>query len=60
MDDSPSGKIIRAEVPLGEMFGYATDVRSMSQGRASYSMEFSKYSEAPSNIADALIKQQNG
>lgn len=41
MDDSVSGKVIRAEVPLGEMFGYATDVRSMSQGRASYSMEFS-------------------
>lgn len=57
MDDSPSGKIIRAEVPLGEMFGYATDVRSMSQGRASYSMEFSKYAEAPSNIADAIVKQ---
>lgn len=57
MDDSPSGKIIRAEVPLGEMFGYATDVRSMSQGRASYSMEFSKYAEAPSNIAEAIVKQ---
>src|SRR5690606_15207539 len=47
MEDSVSGKVIRAEVPLGEMFGYATDVRSMSQGRASYSMEFSKYAEAP-------------
>ena len=58
MDDSPSGKVIRAEVPLGEMFGYATDVRSMSQGRASYSMEFSKYSEAPANIADAIVKKQ--
>lgn len=58
MDDSPSGKVIRAEVPLGEMFGYATDVRSMSQGRASYSMEFSKYSEAPANIADAIVNQQ--
>ena len=58
MEDSPSGKVIRAEVPLGEMFGYATDVRSMSQGRASYSMEFSKYSEAPSNIVDAIIKKQ--
>ena len=58
MDDSPSGKVIRAEVPLGEMFGYATDVRSMSQGRASYSMEFCKYSEAPANIADAIVNQQ--
>jgi elongation factor G len=58
MEDTVSGKVIRAEVPLGEMFGYATDVRSMSQGRASYSMEFSKYSEAPSNIVEALIKKQ--
>ncbi|QIB50674.1 MULTISPECIES: elongation factor G [Pseudomonas] len=58
MEDSPSGKVIRAEVPLGEMFGYATDVRSMSQGRASYSMEFSKYAEAPNNIAEAIIKKQ--
>ena len=58
MEDTVTGKVIRAEVPLGEMFGYATDVRSMSQGRASYSMEFSKYSEAPSNIAEAIIKKQ--
>lgn len=58
MEDSPSGKVIRAEVPLGEMFGYATDVRSMSQGRASYSMEFSRYAEAPMNIAEAIIKKQ--
>ncbi|SDU27417.1 elongation factor G [Halopseudomonas salegens] len=58
MEDSVSGKVIRAEVPLGEMFGYATDVRSMSQGRASYSMEFSKYAEAPMNIAEAIIKKQ--
>ncbi|CAD5108867.1 elongation factor G [Zestomonas carbonaria] len=58
MEDSVSGKVIRAEVPLGEMFGYATDVRSMSQGRASYSMEFSKYAEAPANIAEAIIKKQ--
>ena len=58
MEDTVSGKVIRAEVPLGEMFGYATDVRSMSQGRASYSMEFSKYSEAPSNIVEALVKKQ--
>lgn len=58
MEDSVSGKVIRAEVPLGEMFGYATDVRSMSQGRASYSMEFLKYAEAPSNIAEAISKKQ--
>tara|TARA_Y100000782_G_scaffold55207_1_gene61274 strand:+ start:187 stop:2289 length:2103 start_codon:yes stop_codon:yes gene_type:complete len=58
MEDTPSGKVIRAEVPLGEMFGYATDVRSMSQGRASYSMEFSRYAEAPMNIAEAIIKKQ--
>lgn len=58
MEDTVSGKVIRAEVPLGEMFGYATDVRSMSQGRASYSMEFSKYAEAPSNIVEVLVKKQ--
>ena len=57
MDDSPSGKIIRAEVPLAEMFGYATDLRSATQGRATYSMEFAKYSEAPTNVADAIIKK---
>lgn len=59
MDDSPSGKIIRAEVPLGEMFGYATDVRSLSQGRASYAMEFEKYAEAPASVADAIIKNED-
>jgi len=58
MEDTITGKVIRAEVPLGEMFGYATDVRSMSQGRASYSMEFSKYSEAPTNIVEAIVKKQ--
>lgn len=58
MEDSVSGKVIRAEVPLGEMFGYATDVRSMSQGRASYSMEFSKYAEAPANIVETLVKNK--
>ncbi len=57
MDDSPSGKIIRAEVPLGEMFGYATDLRSATQGRATYSMEFAKYNEAPTSIAEAVIKK---
>jgi elongation factor G len=57
MDDSPSGKVIRAEVPLAEMFGYATDLRSATQGRATYSMEFAKYNEAPAAIAEAVIKK---
>jgi elongation factor G len=55
MDESPAGKIIRAEVPLAELFGYATDLRSMSQGRANYSMEFDKYAAVPPNVADAVI-----
>ena len=49
------GKIIKAEVPLSEMFGYSTTLRSMSQGRATYSMEFKHYSEAPKNVAEAII-----
>ena len=57
MDEGPSGKIINAEVPLAEMFGYATDLRSLTQGRATYTMEFLKYAEAPANIADAIIKK---
>jgi elongation factor G len=57
MDESPAGKIIRAEVPLAEMFGYATDLRSMSQGRATYSMEFGRYSEVPPNVAESIIKR---
>jgi len=57
MDDAPSGKIIRAEVPLAEMFGYATDLRSATQGRATYSMEFAKYNEVPAGIAEAISKQ---
>lgn len=58
MDDAPSGKIIRAEVPLSEMFGYATDVRSATQGRASYSMEFAKYAEAPASVVQAVLKKR--
>ncbi|MGI9203058.1 MAG: elongation factor G [Woeseiaceae bacterium] len=57
MEDSPSGKVIRAEVPLAEMFGYATDLRSMSQGRAVYSMEFEKYQEVPQSVADSVLKK---
>jgi elongation factor G len=57
MDDSVSGKIIRAEVPLAEMFGYATDLRSATQGRATYSMEFARYAEAPASVAEAVIKK---
>ena len=57
MEDSPSGKIVTAEVPLAEMFGYATSVRSMSQGRATFTMEFAKYLEVPNNVADAVLKK---
>ena len=57
MDDVPAGKVVRAEVPLAEMFGYATHLRSMSQGRAVYSMEFEKYSQVPQNVADVVIKR---
>ncbi|MCW8947519.1 MAG: elongation factor G [Sedimenticola sp.] len=57
MDDCPAGRQIQAEVPLSEMFGYATDLRSATQGRATYSMEFAKYSEVPANIAEAVKKQ---
>ena len=57
MDDTPAGKTIRAEVPLAEMFGYATDLRSMSQGRAVYSMEFERYSQVPQSVADTVIRK---
>ena len=60
MEDSPAGKVIRGEIPLKEMFGYATDLRSATQGRATYSMEFSKYMEAPRNIADEIINKHAG
>ena len=55
MEDGPMGKEVTADVPLAEMFGYATDLRSATQGRATYAMEFSKYAEAPSNVADVII-----
>ena len=57
MDDTPAGKAVRAEVPLKEMFGYATDLRSLTQGRATFTMEFLKYNEVPSSIADEIIKK---
>lgn len=58
MEESPAGKVVNTEVPLAEMFGYATDLRSLSQGRATYTMEFLKYSEAPAAIAEAVIKKK--
>jgi elongation factor G len=57
MEDAPAGKIIRAEVPLAEMFGYATDLRSATQGRAVYSMEFGKYTEAPNSVSEEVMKK---
>ena len=57
MEESPSGKVMTAEVPLAEMFGYATTVRSMSQGRATFTMEFAKYIEVPNNVAEAVMKK---
>jgi elongation factor G len=58
MEDGPTGKMVQAEVPLAEMFGYATSLRSATQGRASYSMEFAKYNEVPSSVAEAIMKKQ--
>jgi elongation factor G len=58
MEDNSTGKVIRAEVPLAEMFGYSTTVRSLSQGRASYSMEFKHYTEAPRNVAEAIMNKK--
>ena len=57
MEDTVSGNVVKAEVPLSEMFGYSTSLRSMSQGRATYTMEFTKYAELPSNVAETLTKQ---
>jgi elongation factor G len=59
MEDIPSGKAISCEVPLAEMFGYATALRSITQGRATYSMQFEKYSETPAHIAEAIIKKSS-
>lgn len=58
MEDNATGKVLRAEVPLAEMFGYSTTVRSLSQGRASYSMEFKHYTEAPRNVAEAIMNKK--
>jgi elongation factor G len=60
MDDTPSGKRVEARVPLSEMFGYSTDLRSSTQGRASFSMEFSHYEEVPKNVAEAIIAKSKG
>ena len=57
MEEVPAGKAVKAEVPLSEMFGYATDMRSATQGRASFSMEFEKYREVPDNVAEALVSK---
>ena len=57
MNENAMGKVIDAEVPLAEMFGYSTDLRSATQGRATYTMEFSKYMEAPKNVADEIISK---
>ncbi len=59
MDDSPAGRIIRAETPLMEMFGYATDLRSLTQGRATFTMEFMKYTEAPSSVSEMIVKKNS-
>ena len=57
MDENPAGKIVRADVPLAEMFGYSTDLRSATQGRATYTMEFDKYNEVPDSIAEGIMKR---
>ena len=59
MDDGIMGKVVEAEVPLAEMFGYATSVRSMSQGRATYTMEFAKYQEVPANVSQVLLQRNS-
>jgi elongation factor G len=59
MEDMPGSKVIKAEVPLGEMFGYSTTLRSLTQGRATYTMEFKHYAEAPKSVADSIIKKDD-
>jgi len=58
IEDAPTGKVVRACVPLAEMFGYATALRSLSQGRATYTMEFARYAEAPANVSQHVIKDR--
>jgi elongation factor G len=60
MEDTASAKKVVAQVPLSEMFGYSTDIRSMTQGRGTYSMEFENYAEVPSNVQEEIIKKRNG
>ena len=60
MEDNARGKVVNAEVPLAEMFGYATDLRSASQGRATFTMEFSRYCEAPKNVCDFIVSKTHG
>jgi elongation factor G len=59
MEDLPGSKAIKAEVPLGEMFGYSTTLRSLTQGRATYTMEFKHYAEAPKSVADSIINKDD-
>jgi elongation factor G len=59
MEDVAAGKAVRAQVPLAEMFGYATDMRSATQGRATFSMEFEEYKEVPDSVAEAVISKSN-
>jgi elongation factor G len=60
MDDKAGGKVVKADVPLSEMFGYVTQLRTLSSGRATSSMEFSHYAEAPKNVAEEVIAKMNG
>ena len=60
MDDGPAGKVVTAEVPLAEMFGYSTALRSATQGRATYAMEFSQYTAAPARVSDEIIAKTRG
>ena len=60
MDEIPSGKTVQSEVPLSEMFGYATDLRSMSQGRAVFTMQFSHYSKTPKSVSEQIMEQFHG